>query len=169
MPEIRNELSGDVPAVRALNLIAFPTEAEANLVDALRAEAQPLISLVASDGEAVVGHIMFTPTELSGSSSLNIMGLAPMAVAPDRQGHGIGSQLVSEGLERCKELGAGAVVVLGHPTYYPRFGFERASIKNIGCEYEVPDDVFMIVELVADYLPDTGGTIKYHAAFSRTG
>jgi putative acetyltransferase len=166
MLQIRDERAGDVRFVHDLNALAFPTEDEADLVDVLRENAEPLISLVAVEDEIIVGHILLTPVELTGKPSLKIMGLAPMAVAPDEQRRGIGSQLVREGLERCRNIDAGAVVVLGHPTYYPRFGFLPATQNNIGCEYDVPDDVFMIIELIVDYLAGAEGTIRYHEAFA---
>ncbi len=165
MLKVRTEKPGDVPFVHELNTLAFPTEAEANLVDVLRENAQSVISLVAIDDNAIVGHIMFTPVELCGASSLNIMGLAPMAVTPDRQRCGIGSALVSQGLDRCGTIGAGAVIVLGHPAYYPRFGFAPASPMNIDCEYVVPDEAFMVLELTAGYLSGAEGTIRYLDAF----
>ena len=149
-----------------MNVSAFETALEANLVDALRAQAQPLVSLVADDDGAIVGHIMFSPVSLSGHPALHIMGLAPMAVFPDRQRAGIGSALVRAGLEQCARLGFGAVVVLGHPAYYPRFGFVTSTRFGIGCEYDVPEDVFMVVELQPGYLRGVSGTIRYHAAFS---
>ncbi|MHC4073836.1 MAG: GNAT family N-acetyltransferase [Planctomycetota bacterium] len=162
---IRTEIPDDVPSIHELNALAFPTEAEADLVDALRDNAQPVVSLVAEQHDTIVGHIMFTPVELCGDSSLKIMGLAPMAVTPDQQKRGIGSQLVREGLDRCRDIGAGAVVVLGHPSYYPRFGFTSASAKNIVCEYDVPDEAFMMLELTTAYLSGAEGTIRYHDAF----
>ena len=166
MIRIREEQIDDLPSVRRLNALAFETESEADLVDVLRESAQPVMSLVAVDSDALVGHIMFTPVELSGNPSLNIMGLAPMAVMPDRQRCGIGSALASEGLDRCSRIGAGAVVVLGHPAYYPRFGFATASTMNIDCEYDVADEVFMVLELTAGHLSGAGGTIRYHKAFA---
>ena len=163
---IRGEERRDWPAVYAVNVSAFETPAEANLVDALREQAKPLVSLIAEDNGAVVGHIMFSPVSLSGHPALRIMGLAPMAVAPDHQRKGIGSALVSAGLEQCKQLGFGAVVVLGHPAYYPRFGFSSSACFGISCEYEVPEEVFMVVELQAGFLRGASGTVVYHAAFS---
>ena len=161
---IRAEEPRDWAAVHAVNVSAFETPIEANLVDALRAQVQPLVSLIAEDG-AIVGHIMFSPVELSDHHALKIMGLAPMAVAPERQRQGIGSALVRAGLEECRQLGFGAVVVLGHPTYYPRFGFSSSARFGIGCEYDVPEEVFMAVELEAGFLNGASGRIKYHAAF----
>ena len=109
---------------------------------------------------------MFSPVSLTGHPGAKIMGLAPMAVAPDHQRKGIGSTLVRAGLERCQQLGFGAVVVLGHSEYYPRFGFSPSSRFGMGCEYDVPEEVFMVMELQPGYLRGRSGTIKYHAAFS---
>ncbi len=163
---IRAEEQRDWVAVHALNVTAFETSAEANLVDALRDQAQPLVSLIAEYNGEIVGHIMFSAVSLSGHPALRIMGLAPMAVAPEHQRQGVGSALVRAGLDQCKLLGCGAVVVLGHSTYYPRFGFSPAARFGINCEYDVPEEVFMVVELQAGFLNGASGKIKYHAAFS---
>ena len=163
---IRDEEQKDWAAVHAVNASAFETPAEADLVDALREQAHPVVSLVAVEGGTIVGHIMFSPVSLSGHPDLKIMGLAPMAVVPEQQRKGIGSALVRAGLDRCKQLGFGAVVVLGHPEYYPRFGFSPSMRFGIKSEYEVPERVFMVFELLPGYLRDASGTIKYHAAFS---
>lgn len=163
--QIRNEEKEDRAAVRAVNESAFETSAEADLVDKLRTQARPSISLVAEDGGTIVGHIMLTPVVLPAHTKLNIMGLAPMAVSPEHQCKGIGSELVWAGLEECKKLGFAAVVVLGHPEYYPRFGFTPASRLGIGCEYEAPDEAFMILELEPGCLGGASGKVKYHAAF----
>lgn len=162
---IRAEEERDWAAVHALNASAFETPVEAGLVGALRVQAQPVVSLVAEHAGSVVGHILFSPVSLSGHSRLNIMGLAPMAVAPSHQRHGIGSTLVRAGLERCRALGVGAVVVLGHPEYYPRFGFSPAVRFGIGSEYEAPEEAFMVAELQPGFLQGVSGTIQYHAAF----
>ena len=162
---IRAEEERDWAAVHAVNLSAFETPAEANLVDALRDQAQPLVSLIAEDNGGIVGHIMFSPVSLSGHPALRIMGLAPMAIAPEHQRKGIGSALVRAGLDRCRQLGFGAVVVLGHSSYYPRFGFSSSARFGIGCEYEVPEEVFMVVELRAGFLDGVSGQVKYHSAF----
>jgi len=164
--QIRAEQEADRAAIQALNDAAFGTPAESGLVAALREQARPVISLVAEDGVAIVGHIMFSPVALPGCPELRIMGLAPMAVLPEQQRKGIGSALVRAGLERCRRLGFGAVVVLGHPDYYPRFGFSPAARFGPGCEYRVPEEVFMAMELRPGYLHDAAGTINYHAAFS---
>ena len=163
---IRAEERSDWAAVHAVNVSAFQTPAEANLVDAQRAQAEPFVTLIAEDDDAIVGQIMFSPVSLSGHPALRLMGLAPIAVAPEYQRKGIGSALVRAGLERCRQLGFGAVVVLGHPAYYPRFGFSSSTRFDIGCEYDVPEGVFMVAELQAGYLRRASGKIKYHAAFS---
>jgi putative acetyltransferase len=163
---IRPEQAADVDTIATVNRAAFETSAEANLVDALRAQAEAIVSLVAEESGAIAGHILFSPVTLSGHTDVKIMGLAPMAVLPAMQRRGIGSALVRAGLERCKDLGYGAVVVLGHPDYYPRFGFVPASRFGIGCEYDVPDDVFLAIELEPGSLIEKSGTIRYHAAFA---
>jgi putative acetyltransferase len=162
---IRVEEQRDWAAIRTVNVSAFGHPAEANLVDVLRDQASPLVSLIADDNGAVVGHIMFSPVSLSGHRTLRIMGLAPMAVLPEHQRKGIGTALVHAGLERCKQLGFGAVVVLGRPAYYPRFGFSSSVGFGLGGEYDVPTNVFMVLELQASFLRGASGTIKYHTAF----
>jgi putative acetyltransferase len=166
---IRPEAPQDRAAVRTVNTSAFDTAAEADLVDRLRQQASPLVSLVTEVAGEVVGHILFSPVSLGEHRGLQIMGLAPMAVAPHRQRRGIGSALVRAGLQRCRQLGAGAVVVLGHPAYYPRFGFQPAARLGIGCEYDAPADAFMLIELQREYLRGVEGTVRYHAAFSGLG
>jgi putative acetyltransferase len=163
---IRPERAADISGIRTVNLTAFETSTEANLVDVLRERADPIISLVADDGEAIVGHILFSPVTLTGHSDVRIIGLAPMAVLPARQRQGIGSALVYEGLKQCRQLGFGAVVVLGHAEYYPRFGFAPASRFGLRCEYDVPEDVFMVLELEQGALNGKAGTIHYHPAFA---
>ncbi|HSR68253.1 MAG TPA: N-acetyltransferase [Acidobacteriota bacterium] len=163
--KIRYQEEGDREAVRAVNEAAFETAAEADLVERLGEQARPLLSLVAEQEGRVVGHILFTPVSLSGHPGLRIMGLAPMAVLPGQQRRGIGSALVREGLRECRRLGAVAVVVLGHPRYYPRFGFDPSSRFGIDCEYEVPEEAFMVLELSAGALEGREGTIRYHEAF----
>ena len=162
----RLEQEADRDAVYAVNVAAFPGKQEAELVDKLRETAEPLISLVAEDNGKIIGHILFSPVTLASDSTLQLMGLAPMAVLPQHQKQGIGSRLVALGLEHCQLLGAGAVAVLGHPAFYPRFGFTSATGFGIKSEYDVPPEVFMIRELQPGYLSGKNGTISYHQAFS---
>jgi len=163
---IRNESQADRAAVRNVNVAAFETQAEADLVDALRERADPVVSLVAEHEDKVVGHVMFSPVVLIGHEKLKIMGLAPMAVDPQSQRKGVGAALVRAGLEQCVRLGSGAVVVLGHATYYPRFGFAPATRWSIRCEYDAPPEAFMALELHAGYLDGKAGSIRYHPAFA---
>lgn len=163
---IRAEKQRDWVATHTVNVSAFGRPAEADLVDALRDQVQPIVSLVAEDNGALVGHIMFTPVCLAGHSALKIMGLAPLAVAPEHQRKGVGSALVRAGLDQCTLLGFGAVVVLGDPEYYHRFGFSSSAHFGIRCDYDVAESAFMVVELQAGFLCGASGTIKYHTAFS---
>jgi len=162
---VRAEEQRDHAAVHSVNVAAFGRSAEAHLVDVLREQARPYVSLVAEDNGMVVGHIMFSPVSLSSHPALSIMGLGPMAINPAHQRRGIGSALVRAGLAQSQELGFGAVVVLGRPGFYPRFGFSTSDHFDIDCEYEVPADTFMVVELKPDFLRGVSGTIKYHSAF----
>jgi putative acetyltransferase len=167
-PAIRAEQPDDRAAIRDVVSKAFGQTDEADLVDALRREADPFISLVATDGGTVVGHIAFSPiTIITGDAPGGGMGLAPMAVVPELQNRGIGSRLVREGLEECRRRGADLVVVLGHADYYPRFGFTPGRPKGLTCEYPVPDEVFMVLELTAGALSGRSGLVQYHPAFAR--
>lgn len=152
--------------MRAVNTSAFDTPVEAGLVDTLRKQAHPVVSLVAEEGGTIVGHAMFSPVILHGRADLLLMGLAPMAVVPHNQRRGVGSALVRAGLEQCRRLGCGAVVVLGHPGYYPRFGFVPAANFGLECEYDAPEEAFMALELCPGYLRAARGRISYHAAFA---
>jgi len=120
---------------------------------------------VAEDDAIVIGHILFSPVTLADAPGLSLMGLAPMAVMPSRQRQGVGSRLVREGLARCRQLDAAAVVVIGHPQYYPRFGFIPAARLSLRSEYDVPEDVFMVCELRDAALRGVSGTIRYHPVF----
>ena len=160
---VRNEGPGDANAIRHLNMEAFGQPQEAELVDALRDHCDDVLSLVAVDGDDIVGHILFSPAIINDVAS---MGLGPMAVAPERQRGGIGSKLIRTGLAKLEERGCPFVNVLGHPEYYPRFGFERASRYGIRCEWDVPDDVFMVLVLDEAAMRGVSGLARYRPEFS---
>jgi len=164
--QIRFETADDFDQIHRLNHSAFGTDAEADLVDALRRAAQPFISLVAEQDHTISGHIVFSAVTLSADPDVRIAGLAPMSVMPALQRRGIGSALVRAGLDECRRFGFVAVAVLGHREFYPRFGFSPASRCGISSTYDVPDDVFMMLELEPGALRGKRGVIQYHAAFS---
>jgi putative acetyltransferase len=164
---IRHEKPSDVAAIHHVNEQAFNRPAEANLVDTLRARAKVSLSLVAVEGDRIVGHILFSPVSIeTAEKTVSAIGLAPMAVLPEFQRQGIGSLLVRSGLAECREAGHLVVVVLGHPEYYPRFGFVPATRHGIKSEFDVPDEVFMIMELSEGALSGCAGTAKYQPEFS---
>jgi predicted N-acetyltransferase YhbS len=163
----RPEGPGDEAAIRAVLEAAFDTPAEADLVDALRANGDLVrdLCLLAEAGGEVVGYIGFSRAAL-GDTGPEILALAPMAVHPDRQNAGIGYDLVSDALQRAEETAYPLVVVLGHPDYYPRFGFDPASAYGIACPYpDVPPESWMAYTLPA-YEPGTAGTVRYAAPFT---
>ena len=163
---IRDEQAADQPAVRALNEQAFGGREEADIVEALHRVNAVVVALVAEVGAAIVGHILFSPVTVEHSSKPPLVGLAPMAVAPGCQKQGIGGALVREGLARCRAAGVAGVVVLGHAEYYPRFGFVPAHRLGLRCEYDVPADVFMALELNPGTLRGVSGLVRYHPAFA---
>lgn len=166
MIEIRPELPGDIEAIYKLNELAFAQPAEATLVDALRVAGAVTLSLVALEQDKIVGHILFSPVTIkSGKTDFLAIGLGPMSVAPQRQKQGIGSRLVRKAIEVLHLKAHKAVVVLGHPDFYPRFGFVKASTHKIKWEIEVPDEAFMVLELVPGSLPANGGIVHYHPQF----
>lgn len=158
MVEIREELPADIDAIRDVNRLAFGGDDEGRLVDALRARGAVLLSLVAVVDQAVVGHILFSPATIG---TLDGAGLAPMAVLPAHQRQGIGSQLVRRGLESMRGRGCPAVVLVGHPEFYPRFGFESATTFGLTCDFDVPPGVFMAAVLD----PAASARVRGHVAY----
>ena len=169
--EIRPERPGDARAIHRVNREAFGQPEEADLVDRLRAAVgdsgeKAWISLVARRDSEIIGHILFTEVTIrSGSASRSATGLAPMAVLPGRQRQGIGSKLVEAGLAACRAAGHQLIVVLGHPAYYPRFGFTPAIDFGLRCEYDAPSEAFMALELEAGALAGVAGTVCYRPEF----
>jgi putative acetyltransferase len=163
---IRLERPDDHGDVRALNRRAFKGGVEAGLVDALRGVPGAL-SLVAEEDGRVVGHILYTPVTIEGGGrTVAGAALAPMAVLPKWQRRGIGSRLVREGLEILRGRGCPFVIVLGHPEYYPRFGFEAAAKHGIRCTWEgIPPEALMIAVSVPGVLPPGGGLARYRPEF----
>jgi len=166
MLTIRPETPEDVDSIRYVNEQAFGQREEADLVEKLRNRGVVTLSLVAVLADQSVGHILFSPVTIeSECSSFEAITLAPMAVLPEYHRKGIGSQLARAGLEGCQRLGHEVVVVVGHPAYYPRFGFAPAKPQGIDCEFEVPEEAFMILELRRGALAGKGGTVKFQPEF----
>nr|AHG52947.1 hypothetical protein META_00021 [uncultured organism] len=161
---IRPEQPGDSAGIYAVHCAAFPSDVEARLVDRLRANRQAIVSLVAEEEGRIVGHILFSPVVIAGQTESRGLGLAPVAVAPDWQRRGVGSALIRAALAACRGLDCGFVVLLGHPDYYPRFGFERASRFGLTNEYGA-DEAFMVLEMRPGSLPPGGGLVRYGPEF----
>ena len=162
--EIREERPGDIAAVRDVNKRAFGQDQEGNIVDALRSNEAVWSSLVATLNGRVVGHIMYSPLSVGGDVTGAALG--PMAVLPEYQRQGIGSKLIEAGNRQLKKDGCPFIVVVGHAEYYPRFGFRPARAQGITCEWEVPDDVFMLLVLDQQKLQGVSGLAKYRHEFS---
>jgi putative acetyltransferase len=167
--KIRQETAGDHQSITVVNNLGFGQENEGQLILRLRKTKKfiPELSLVAEIEGRIVGHILFYPIEIKSDGQVfHSLALTPMAVLPEYQKQGIGSQLVREGLRRARKLGFKSVIVLGHAAYYPRFGFEPAGKWGIRPPFEVPDDVFMALELVKDGLKSMQGTVEYPPEFN---
>ena len=165
---IRPEAPRDQEGIRHVNMMAFGREEEADIVDAIRASPGfvPELSLVAEQEGQIVGHVMFSMIEVVGESrSTRTLGLAPLAVLPSHQRQGVGSQLTTHGLARARELGFRSVIVLGHPDYYPRFGFLPAASFEIRPPWGEPSPALMVLPLVPGGLDGVRGTVKYPPAF----
>ena len=165
MVRIREELAADQEAIRQVNRAAFEGEDEAVLVDRLRSEGLFITSLVAEEAGEVAGHILFTKLPIkTDRGEVIAAGLAPMAVLPGLQRQGVGSKLVEDGLNACRERGYGIAIVLGHPEYYPRFGFTAALTRNLQSPFS-GSDAFMATELTPGALDGVQGTVHYPEAF----
>ncbi|MCP2257591.1 putative N-acetyltransferase YhbS [Streptoalloteichus tenebrarius] len=160
----RAETGADIPAIREINLAAFETSLEADLVEALRADQAWIegLSFVATDdGGRPVAYALLTRCHVDDAPALC---LGPCAVLPEHQNSGAGSAVIRAVLEAARNRGEHHVIVLGHPTYYPRFGFTRASRYGIRLSIDVPDEALMALTLDADH-PLPSGTVRYAAPF----
>lgn len=166
---IRAELPSDVASIHRVHELAFGRPGEARLVDALRGTEWwiPELSLVAEEDGAVIGHVLFSGvTVREGERAAPALALAPVAVVPARQNAGIGSRLLRAGLERARELGHGVVILLGHPAYYPRFGFVPAGPHGIRYPQPGHEAAFMVAELIPGALARVRGVVEYAPPFS---
>lgn len=187
---LRPEHQGDFGAIREVNLSAFGTPAEADLVDALRAAGAVTLSVVAIlgaqrlaegkpatepqsklwtgevHGGEMVGHVLFTPVTITtDKGEVPLLGLGPVAVKPAVQRQGIGTMMISGCLEHLRTRGHRGVVVVGHPDFYRRFGFIQADRWGLKCELEVPDEAFMALALTPSVLGGVSGTVRYRPEF----
>ena len=160
--EVREEQPSDVAAVRDLNDRAFGQPLEGRIVDALRSNGAAMLSLAAIRDGRVAGHVLFSPIDVGGRTGA---ALGPMAVLPEHQRTGIGSLLINEGCRRLEARGCPFIIVIGHTTYYPRFGFVPASRHGISCEWKVPDEAFMILVLDPSSMTGVTGLARYREEF----
>ncbi len=175
---VRTERPDDGLAIQTVHERAFGRAEEALLVGTLRAAGAVTLSLVAEDEGAIVGHVLFSPVTFERAGHCHRpAGLGPLAVLPEYQGRGVGALLVRAGLERLRAAGHDAVVVLGHPTYYPRFGFTPARRFGLRWEMEITarpfdlpesaaNDAFMACELRPGALQDCGGVVRFRPEFT---
>ncbi|MFN3650539.1 MAG: GNAT family N-acetyltransferase [Armatimonadota bacterium] len=162
--QIRVESAADKSQIRELHRLAFGGEAEGRLVDALREGGYTRLSLVAEAAGEIVGHLLFSRLPIrTPAGTVEALALAPVAVRPDYQRQGIGSRLIREGLRRCREQGHRIVVVLGHPEYYPRFGFSARLAEPLRCAYSGP--ALMALELEPGTLAGIAGELEYPPPF----
>jgi putative acetyltransferase len=168
MPSLVSETENDIASIREVVTAAFGGTSEAELVEAIRNSPNfiPELSIVAIEDGKVLGHILFSPIVIEANKqTVSALALAPLAVTPVHQHKGIGSQLVQLGLSKCRELGHSLVVVLGHPNFYQRFGFQRANQFGVQAPFTVPDEAFRILELKPGGLINVSGTVRYPAYF----
>jgi putative acetyltransferase len=151
-------------AIAALHRVSFGGDFEAALVERLHRDGLVIASLLAIEDGDVVGHILFSALDVEvDGRRVEAAALAPMAVMPSRQGQGIGSRLARCGLDVLKRRGIEAVIVLGHESYYPRFGFSVAAARKLAAPFS--GDAFMALELTPGALAGERGTVRYPAAF----
>ncbi|MDO9550509.1 MAG: N-acetyltransferase [Methanoregula sp.] len=172
---IRTETPSDISEIFALQNNAFAQDGEARLVNALRNDGDFTadLSLVAVHDDRIIGHVLFPPITIESpdtmKKSVPARALAPLGVDPAFQCQGVGAALLEEGLIACRQLGHRAVIVVGHPGYYPRFGFSTARTFGISAPFPCPDEAFMALELVPGALDGVHGTVRYPHAFDAEG
>ena len=171
MPEtpsisIRPEIPADIPAIYALNAAAFDRPAEAELIERLRAAGAVSLSHVAESDGILVGHALWTPVHVRAQrENKAAVALGPIAVAPAWQGQGVGGTLIRAGLAALRTAGHQIVFVLGHSSYYPRFGFKPSQPFDITCGYDVPVEAFMVLPLTPAALTGLRGVVEYRPEF----
>ena len=159
---IREEHAGDVAAIRDVHDRAFGRAGEGQLVDALRAGGATLLSLVAVAEDQIVGHIFYSPASIG---EIRGAGLAPVGVLPEHQRRGLGHALIEAGNQRIRDTGCPFIIVLGHPDYYQRFGFTPASRHGVTCQWDVPDEAFMMLVLDESAMKGQSGVATYRQEF----
>jgi len=160
----REETADDLGAIHDVNTAAFGQSAEGDLVDLLRSDGLVVSSFVALTSDEVVGHILFSQLPIETElRAIPAVALAPMAVLPQFQRQGIGSELVQRGLDICRERGQQAVIVLGHPEFYPRFGFSPQLAERISSPFS--GEAFMTLELAEGVLQNVQGRVTYPPPF----
>lgn len=159
---IRHARPDDFDQIRAVTAAAFEREAEADLIERLRADGDVMFELVAAEEEAIVGHVLFSRLWADRIERL-YSALAPVSVRPDRQRSGRGGQLIRQGIETCRDFGVHGIIVLGHPDYYPRFGFGAEAAARVKAPYS-GSPAFMALTL-EDGAFDRPMTVAYPSAF----
>jgi putative acetyltransferase len=169
MLEIRPERPGDEEAIAEVNRLAFGGEDEVGIIAGIRGSEYyiPELSMVAESDGKIIGHIMFSIITLVrfDRPAETILSLAPMAVDPGMQKKGIGTAMVKAGMDKARELGHTVIVVIGHPGYYPRFGFLPARDLGLDIGMEVPNEAFMVAGLQPGALQDAGGMVQFSPPF----
>lgn len=164
---IRVEIPVDAVGIDRLLRSVFQHDDEAELVHQLRRDGLLTLGVVATDDEGgIVGYVAFSPVDIDGEDR-QWVGLAPLAVAADLRRQGIGERLVYEGLDALNEFGYRAVVVLGDPAYYARFGFTNAAALQVYCRWPETEAAFQVYPLAEDALNDVRGQVEFSPPFNR--
>jgi putative acetyltransferase len=170
MIELRPEQPEDAAAIREIHRLAFGRDAEAEIVDAIREVDAAVLSMVAVEAgvDALVAHVLYTRVTVAveHGEDVSLLGLAPVAVLPSHQGRGIGTMLIEASLEQLRAERHPAVVVVGEPSYYPRFGFLPGSRWGLRWDVDGPDEVFMVAELSPGALAGVRGTVRFRPEFA---